>query len=157
MSLVTDLNGKQAEAFDLIMRKQFAWDIIEGRKRLEFRDLSNFYMRKFVKNVKTWDTVELDFIHFRDYGNTWFLDVHIASVDTVALLPENLPYFHEYGHHEFDEEIAGNEGKQPKDAGYLFCLPVDAIINTNLDDMGKIRAISRLPIITLSDLVASDD
>lgn len=33
MSKVTDPTGRQADAFDLIMRKEFALQIIEGVKR----------------------------------------------------------------------------------------------------------------------------
>ena len=36
MSKVTDLTGAQAQSFDLIMRKEFAKQIIDGIKKLEF-------------------------------------------------------------------------------------------------------------------------
>ena len=32
MSVIKDYNGKEVEAFDLIMTKANAWDIINGKK-----------------------------------------------------------------------------------------------------------------------------
>lgn len=154
MSLVKDIKGNTAEAFDLIMRKQFAWDILEGRKRVEFRDTTKFYMKRFFKDLKKFELREdVRCIHFHDYGNTWYLDVVIERICVRSLTPEDIGFFHEYGHHEYDEEIKANEGKTEAEAGYLFCLPILAVLSTNLVSADKLREISRLPVANLCDFV----
>ena len=49
MSKVTDLTGAQAQSFDLIMRKEFAKQIIDGVKKLEFRAVSDFYISRYMR------------------------------------------------------------------------------------------------------------
>ena len=154
MSIIKDSKGATAEAFDLIMRKQFAWDILEGRKRVEFRDTTKFYMKRFVKDLEKSELREdVRCIHFHDYGNTWYLDVVIEYICVRSLIPRDIDFFHKYGHHEYDEEIKANEGKTAGEAGYLFCLPILAVLSTNLVSADKLREISRLPVVNLCDLV----
>lgn len=80
MSLITTANGVQVEAHDLIMRKENAWDIINGKKYLEIRSLSPFYIKRFLVPKRTLDMTVSAFelknvasVHFHDYGNTWYL------------------------------------------------------------------------------------
>lgn len=139
MSNVKDLQGNEAEAFDLIMRKEFAWDILEGRKKLEFRDVSAFYIRKFLKPKgslqKTFDALETKdckYIHFHDYGNTWSLDVEIGDKFFFGVAPEGVEVLHKYDCHEFDEMAEENKGKKPDEVPLLFAFEIKSVLATSL-------------------------
>ena len=150
MTFVTDVNGKQAEAFDLIMRKEFAFDIIEGRKRIEFRNMSQFYLKRFInisgkgKNEK-WTFKDTNYIHFHDYGNTWFLDVRICDICLLDLSQESLGIMHEYGHHEFDE--MAKECKE--DEVNMFGLAIESILGTSLVNLSDIETGGKVKVAPL--------
>lgn len=142
--IVKDLFGNYAEAFNLIMRKEYAYQILKGEKKIEFRDLfSDYFCSMFFKESK--DKKSPDYfvprdigcIHFHDYNNTWFLDVSIEAVDINAIHPDNADYFHKYGHHEFDKAFAAikeaNIDAHDKQIDWYITMPITGIINTNLD------------------------
>ncbi len=150
MAFVTDVNGKLAEAFDLIMRKEFAFDIIEGRKRIEFRNMSQFYIRRFLNisgkgKDEKWTFKGTSYIHFHDYGNTWFLDVRICDVCLLDLSKESLDIMHEYGHHEFDE--MAKECKE--DEVNMFGLVIESILGTSLVNLSDIEAGGKVKVAPL--------
>lgn len=153
---VKDRFGNIAPAFNLIMRKEFAYPILQGTKKIEFRQVSDEmpdkpkknkdrYAAIFFKRYLIEDKGHPDFlvpkdiycVHAHDYGNTWYLDFSIEGVDIVAIHPDNAEYFHKYGHHEFDEVMAKmkTDGVKPhdKEVQWWYCLPITAIIDTNLD------------------------
>lgn len=153
MAVITDVTGKQVEAFDLIMRKEFAFDIIEGRKRIEFRSLSPFYTRRFLdisgkgKNEKV-AFKDVDYVHFHDYGNTWFLDVRISDIGFFDLSEKSLASMHEYGHHDFDEMAVEYRGRE--DEVNMFGLLIESVLGTslmNLSDIEKSGKVKVAPLI----------
>lgn len=142
--IVKDLFGNYAEAFNLLLKKQFAYAILTKQKTMEFRDffsdhlLSMFY--KETKNQKSPDYMvarDIRCIHFHDYNNSWFLDVLIEGVDAMAIHPDNREYFHSHDCHEFDEEMDALETAKTdhhdKDVRWFIVCPIQAIINTDLD------------------------
>lgn len=144
MAIIKDLFGNYAEAFNLLMAKKNAYDILKGIKKLEFRDFfSDRLVQVFFKETK--DKKSPDYfvprdigcIHFHDYGNTFFLDVSIEAVDIIAVHPDNRDYFHKYGYHALDGEMDDLEAKKtdPKDPSvrWFVVMPITGIINTNLD------------------------
>lgn len=158
MSKVTDVTGAQAESFDLIMRKEFAYQIIDGVKKLEFRALSDFYVSRYLRKLPDgmykWKD-EIQFLHFHDYNNSWFLDVHIEPICLKTLHPDSADFFHHYGHYELDEdmkEFAKYKNDDDNVPG-LFCIPIDAIVNTNLEDLDEIRKINVQPVLTIAEAV----
>lgn len=142
MSVITDKKGQTAEAFDLIMRKEFAYEILKGNKTIEYRDFTQFYAKRFCSDVKELKRKPIYHIHFHDYNNTWFLDVAIESVDICAVdcAPETRFYFESYGDTTMEEALDIADDKQikidDKEALWTFCMPITAIINTNLDTRG---------------------
>ena len=84
--------GKEHQAFDFLMKKENALDIISGIKKVETRSYSSFYYKilldkeqdklnrdspeKFVPPIRT----DISFIHFRNYNNSWFLNVRISEI-----------------------------------------------------------------------------
>lgn len=146
--IITDAKGNKAEAFDLILKKDFAYQILQGQKTIEFRSFTENYLAKFctkklvreyqkgLKNLK-FEPKEIFFVHFRDFNNTWFLDVGIEAVDAMAMYYKNVDYFHERKCFECDDIIAQNRinGIEPNDERmqWFFCLPIRFLVKTNLD------------------------
>ena len=141
MSYVTDRKGKSTEAFDLIMRKEFAYQILKGEKTVEYRDFSKFYLNRFYKDTKSWELrTDSNCVHFHDYNNTWFLDVLVTEIEFFTFSDHDF-FWHMYrGDTTFEKEIEEHHAKKrgfyDPDTTGCFCLPIAAIINTNLDISG---------------------
>lgn len=149
MAVITDVTGKEVEAFDLIMTKANAWDIINGKKCLELRSLSPFYVKRFLvpkrslnMTVSAFEPKDVHAIHFHDYGNTWFLDCHLYGIGMVNTHPHSREFLHRLNCHDLDAEIDENERKGTKedDTNYCFGLIIDGIHGTNLCTPDKIVA-----------------
>lgn len=159
MSKVTDPTGRQAESFDLIMRKEFALQIVEGVKKLEFRSVSEFYFSRFLRRLPDGSAEykrEIEYLHFHDYNNSWFLDVHIKPVTHMPIHPASADFFHSYGHSDFDEDMKEFAHLKADDDNVplVFCVPIDAIVNTNLVDLDEIKAAGDVPLLTISEIEA---
>lgn len=160
MSKVTDPTGRQAESFDLIMRKEFAYQIIEGVKKIEFRAVSDFYISRFLRKQSDGQLEykdDIEYLHFHDYNKSWFLDVHIEGVRHKPLHPASADFFHSYGHYELDEdmqEFAKFSEDDPENVPLIFCIPVDAIVNTDLEDLDEIRKAGQVPVLTIAEIEA---
>lgn len=145
MPIIKDRFGHYGEAFDLIMKKEFAYQILRGVKKLEFRKVTTNYCAKFFKRYKPSDRKHPDYfvpkdvgcLHFHDYGNTWFLDIGIEYVDLIGLHPEYREYLHKYGHHEYDAIIDDVEKRglssDDNEVQWMIAIPLLAPIDTNLD------------------------
>jgi hypothetical protein len=128
---------KPIECLDLIMKKQFAQQIINGEKKLEFRALSAHYANRlcdvgvndFLNAHANDENAQEIFalaqlirpvkkIHFHNYSNSWHLDVECKSVDSVVCCRPDVEYLNEaFDCHELDklcdELDARNEEKRP--------------------------------------------
>lgn len=149
MSVIKDYNGNDVEAFDLIMTKANAWDIINGKKCLEVRSLSPFYIKRFLKpkrslamTVDAFETKDVHAIHFHDYGNTWYLDCNLYGITVVSTHPDSREFFYRLNFHDFDELIDENErkGLKEEETNCCFGLVIDGIHGTNLCTPDKIIA-----------------
>ena len=144
---------KPIEKLDLVMRKEFANEIIAGTKTVEVRSYSDFYCsRLYDKKVlayeeANWDDELLrmqmiDFndsvravktIHFHDYGKTWFLDIECIDNNTVIINDEQVGYLQEqYNCHEFDEELAELNAENASERPVYFYFAVGKILGTDL-------------------------
>lgn len=142
--IVKDYFGSYAEAYDLMMRKEFAYQILRGEKRIEFRSYTDLYLTKFFKKWRWADRkdpeylVEKDVVccHFHDRGNTWFMDCSIEGVNIIPIHPNSLQFLHEYGCHDLDETIAKVNKKTKETANcidWVIVIPIYQLIDTNLD------------------------
>lgn len=159
MSKVTDPTGRQAEAFDLIMRKEFAIQIIEDLKEIEFRAVSEFYVSRFLRKLPNGQLEykdDIEYLHFHDYNKSWSLDVHIEPVRHMPIHPASADFFHSYGHFELDEDMKEFAHLKADDDNVplIFCIPIDAIVNTNLADLDEIKAAGDIPVLTISEIEA---
>lgn len=144
---------KPIEKLDLVMRKEYAKEIMAGTKTVEVRSYSDFYVsRLYDKDVldyedKHWDDevmrmMMVDFndsvravrtIHFHDYGKTWYMDVECIDNNTVLINDEQVGYLQEeFDCHEFDEELADLNAAKATERPIYFYFAVGKILGTNL-------------------------
>ena len=144
---------KPVECLNLIMRKEFAEEIIKGTKTVEVRSYSNHYCdRLYDKDVLAYEDAHwdddllrmqmIDFndsvravkkIHFHNYNNSWFLDVECVDNNTVLLVDEQVKYLQdEYNCHEFDEELARLNKRRANERPIYFYFAIGKILDTNL-------------------------
>ena len=144
---------KPVECLNLIMRREFAEEILAGTKKVEIRSYTQHYVdRLYDKDVlayedKHWDDEVMrmqmiDFndsvravkkIHFHNYNNSWFLDVECVDNNTVLLVDEQVKYLQdEYGCHEFDEELERLNRRNAEERPIYFYFAVGQILGTNL-------------------------
>lgn len=142
------------ERLDLIMKREYAQQIAEGKKLVEIRSYSEFYRNRLYDKAvldyedKHWDDElmklqMLDFndsvravktIHFHDYNNSWFLDVECIENNTVVVNDDQVGYLQdEFGFHDFDEELAGLNKRKAKERPIFFYFAIGKIVGTNLD------------------------
>lgn len=144
---------KPVECLNLIMRREFAEEILAGTKKVEIRSYSLHYCdRLYDKEVLAYEDAHwddelmrmqmIDFndsvravkkIHFRNYNNSWFLDVECIDNNTVLLVDEQVKYLQdEYDCHEFDEELARLNKRRSEDRPVYFYFAVGRILAHNL-------------------------
>lgn len=149
MATVTDTKGNKLEAYDLIMTKANAMEIINGHKCLELRSLTDFYIRRFLKRKRTtqdtlqaFETKDIHAVHFHDYNNTWFLDCSVYKIIVMYAHPFAEEFLHAFNSHDLDDLIEENRDKDPDDDGVeqCFCIMLKEIYNTNLCTPDKIVA-----------------
>lgn len=143
--IIKDRFGHKGEAFNLLMRKEFAYQILQGVKKLEFRNVTPNFCARFFKKYRPSDRKHPDYfvpkdigcIHFHDYGNTWFLDIGIETVDMIAIHPKYRDYLHGYEHHEYDSIIDDLEKRgvsvDDEEVRWTIAIPLMMPIDTNLD------------------------
>lgn len=144
---------KPIETLNLIMKKEFALDILSGKKKVEYRAYSKHYCERlydkaigeFIERHKddegfldTYDkfVIPLRFvknIHFHNYNNTWFMDCSVKLNDVVAVVEDDVKFMQEeFGCHELDEELETLVKTKAKRRPLYFYFVIDKVTNTNL-------------------------
>ena len=144
---------KMVDRLNLIMRKEFALEILKGTKTVEIRAYSQHYSdRLYDKDVLAYEEAHwddellrlqmLDFndsvrgvkqIHFHNYNNSWYLDVECIENNTVVVVDDQVQYLQdEFGCHEFDEELTSLNKRRAKDRPIYFYFAIGKILGTNL-------------------------
>lgn len=113
-------NAKPIECLNLLLRKEFAKQILNGEKNIEFRSFSEHYCARLIdQDVDNWmqkhiDDEEAMFfanhvrpvkkIHFHNYNNSWTLDVECVGNDYVTPCKKDVEFLNKkWGCHELDE------------------------------------------------------
>lgn len=139
------VNGKQVEAYSLVMKKEYADEIIKGTKTLEIRNYTPFYDNMFtdreqvkmneqlIKEGKEDETViplkGIEYIVFSNYDKTWRLIVRIDNIGVSAIDEEDLQFLAEdYNFHDFDADIQKYESLEYEDKPMFYYLHVAEII-----------------------------
>lgn len=139
---------KDVDRLNLIMRKEFALQILKGEKKVEFRAFSQHYTDRLMdKDMANWmadhqgkelDDFEISAarqvytIHFHNYSNSWYLDVECTENEVCAPLPGWVEFFNTLGCHELDEMTADFEKRNEEMRPLFFYFVLGKVIDTNL-------------------------
>jgi len=142
-----EVNGQQVQAYDLIMRKEHALEIIAGKKPLEIRALSDHYCSMFTDDAKLSENeklrkegrdgecvstcrADIAYVHFRNYNNSWSLDVAIDEIGIAVMDEEDISFLSdEFGFHDYDNEWQQYVGKPDDEVPMFFYLHLDEVVN----------------------------
>ena len=125
-----DYNGQEIEAYSLIMTKENALDILNGKKSIETRMLSVKYEKMFTDFAQVDENeklrkagreqecqpilrTDIEAIHFYSTGAPWTLDVAIDEIDF----------------HDFDEQLKEFKKNPPKELPLFYYLHICEIIS----------------------------
>lgn len=145
------VNNQQVEAYDLLMKKEFALEILQGKKKVEFRSFTDHYISRFLdkdkaaankaKGQPTLDDLsneireDVQYIHFHNYNNTWYLDVAIDGigycfVDSMDIEPlaEQFDDFKAYL-----DDARKNDELPEEEKPMMFYIVLAEIVGTNLN------------------------
>lgn len=140
-------NGQEVEAYALIMKKENALDILNGKKTVETRMFSDKYINMFM-NVAQLDEntklskagrdeeckpslrTDIEAIHFYSTGAPWTLDVAIDEIGIGEITEEGIKFMHdEFDFHDFDEQLEEFKKNPPKELPLFFYLHICEIIS----------------------------
>lgn len=144
--------AEDIECLSLIMRREYAEQILRGEKPLEFRQYSEFYVKRLIDpDVADYisahinddevlafcnDIRQVQKIHFHNYNNSWFLDIECNFNDAFSITKKDIDYLQErYGVHDFDDDLKCMEtGKVPQnERPWLFYFVCGKVLDTNLE------------------------
>ena len=141
--------AKDVECLNLIMRKEFALQILNGTKKLEYRAYSEHYVTRLIdKAVNEYINMHIDDddiagfcndirpvkkIHFHNYSNSWYLDVECVFNDAFIVNKDGIAYLNaEFDCHDWDEECARMDAKKEKMRPCMFFFVCGKVLGTNL-------------------------
>lgn len=153
--MTIQVNGKPVEAYHLIMKKENALDILNGKKKIEIRTFSEKYLSMFIdqekykeyqeklkepdfqgideEGISEFDkTIRTDikYIYFTNYNKTWNLVVKIHSFYTLSMIKDDVDFLVEnFDFHDFDNEWQQFEGKELDEIPAFFAIYLDKVIS----------------------------
>ena len=143
--------AEEVECLNLIMKREYAEQILRGEKPLEFRAYSPFYIKRLVDPVVSdyigthiddddvvmfcTDIRPVKKIHFHNYNNSWFLDVECTYNDAFCINKHDIEYLNkEYDCHDYDKDLECMEAANvpQKDRPWLFFFVCGKVLGTDL-------------------------
>lgn len=148
--------AEDIECLNLVMKREYAEQILAGTKKLEFRDYKPFYVKKLIDpevsdyiqehidddEVLTFcnDIRQVEKIHFYNYNRSWYLDVEVTFNDVFCINKTDIERLQkQYGCHDFDDDLKRMEAmKVPDDERpYLFFFVCGKVLGTDLEAKPK--------------------
>ena len=142
-----DYNGQEIEAYSLIMTKENALDILNGKKSIETRMLSVKYEKMFTDFAQVDENeklrkagreqecqpilrTDIEAIHFYSTGAPRTLDVAIDEIGIGEITEEGIKFMHdEFDFHDFDEQLKEFKKNPPKELPLFYYLHICEIIS----------------------------
>lgn len=132
-----NIDGKEVEAYHLIMRKENALEILKGTKKIEVREFKAKYEKLFVDKQKEKEVFEakdkdpnaefsfddimrddVKYIFFTNYSKSWSLVVELDHITAFELSEADITFLkEEFDFHDLDQAIEDfkdvPEGEKP--------------------------------------------
>ena len=141
--------AREVECLNLIMKREYAEQILAGTKKLEFRSYSKHYCDRLIDRevadyIKTHidddevmtfcnDIRQVKRIHFHNYNNSWFLDVECDLNDVFCIKKSDIDFLHEqYDCHDYDDDLEYFESNNIEARPYIFYFVMGKVLGTNL-------------------------
>lgn len=141
--------ARDVECLNLIMKREFAEQILAGTKKLEFRAYSEHYVKRLIDpDVANYIQMHVDDddvmmfcsdirqvkkIHFHNYSNSWYLDVECDYNDVFSITKRDIEYLNkEYDCHDYDADLARFEAMKAEQRPWLFFFVCGKVLGTNL-------------------------
>jgi hypothetical protein len=144
--------AEDVECLSLIMRREYAEQILRGEKPLEFRQYSEFYVKRLIDpDVSDYirahfnddevmmfcnDIRQVKKIHFHNYNNSWFLDIECDFNDAFSITKHDIEFLQsKYGVHDFDDDLKRMEAVNvpQNERPWLFYFVCGEVLDTNLE------------------------
>ena len=141
--------ARDVECLNLMMKREFAEQILAGTKKLEFRAYSEHYVKRLIDpavsdyiqmhinddDVMTFcsDIRQVKKIHFHNYSNSWYLDIECDYNDVFSITKRDIDYLNkEYDCHDFDADLKRFEAMGTEQRPWLFFFVCGKVLGTNL-------------------------
>ena len=143
--------AEDIECLNLVMKCEYAEQILAGTKKLEFRDYKPFYIKKLIDpdvadyvqehidddEVLTFcnDIRQVGKIHFYNYNRSWYLDVEVTFNDAFCINKMDVERLQkQYGCHDFDDDLKQMEATKVPDEErpWLFFFVCGKVLGTDL-------------------------
>lgn len=143
------VNGKEVEAYHLIMRKENALEIVNGTKKIEVRNFSDKYCKLFIdveKEEKVLETQrnnpdaefsfedimrdDVKYIFFTNYNKSWSLVVELDYITAFELSETDVKHLNEaFDFHDLDESVEEFKDEPEGEKPLMFGLVLGSIVN----------------------------
>ncbi len=143
--------ASDVECLNLVMKREYAEQILAGTKKLEFREYKPFYIKKLIdarvadyiqKNLEDDDVLtfcndirQVHKLHFYNYNRSWYLDVEVTFNDVFCVNKNDIERLHQqYGCHDFDEDLKYLDAAEvpEEERPWVFFFVVGKILGTDL-------------------------
>ncbi len=146
--MIIEINGQEHEAYRLIMKKENALEILNGKKRAEIRTFSDVYISMFFdkkireqqekdqaegKEIDIEDAIkQTQYARFTNYSGSWFLDVKLSELGLCTLDEETVAELNaDFDLHDLDNEWQQYRDLPDEDKPIFFLLGIKEVVSHN--------------------------
>jgi hypothetical protein len=139
------VKDEEVEAYDLLMRKEYALDIISGKKTLEIREFKSHYVNMFTDKEQLAKNEELrkagkddecieplkatQYVRFHNYNYSWTLDVEIDEIGISTVCREDIEDLADaFDFHDYDNEWQQYEHLDDDEKPVFYWLHIKEIV-----------------------------